>query len=50
MNAKELDYINLKQRYLSFLKKNETKKKPIIDKVGKFNRFYLPLSKWIFPI
>ena len=50
MNAKELDYINLKKRYLSFLKKNETKKKPIIDKVGKFNRFYLPLSKWIYSV
>ena len=50
MSAKELDYINLKKRYLSFLKKNETKKKPIIDKVGKFNRFYLPLSKWIYSV
>ena len=50
MNAKDLDYINLKKRYLSFLKKSETKKKPIIDKVGKFNKFYLPLSKWIYSV
>ena len=38
MNKKDLDYINLKKRYLGFLKKNETKRKPIIDKVGKFNK------------
>ena len=50
MNTKDLDYINLKKRYLGFLKKNETKGKPIIDKIGKLNNFYLPLSKWIYSV
>ena len=44
MSRQSLDYINLKKKYLVFLKKNETKRKPIIDKVGKLNNFYLPLS------
>ena len=46
----EKDYINLKKRYLGFLKKKEINKKPIIDKVGKFNKFYLPLSNWIYSV
>ncbi len=50
MSRQSLDYINLKKKYLVFLKKNETKRKPIIDKVGKLNNFYLPLSKWIYSV
>ena len=50
MSTQGLDYINLKKKYLGFLKKNETKRKPIIDKVGKLNNFYLPLSKWIYSV
>ena len=50
MNTKGLDYINLKKKYLGFLKKNETKKKPIVDKLGKLNNFYLPLSEWIYSV
>ena len=50
MNTKGLDYINLKKKYLVFLKKNETKKKPIVDKLGKLNNFYLPLSEWIYSV
>ena len=50
MNIKNLDYVNLKKKYLVFLKKKEIKKKPIIDKVGKLNKFYLPLSNWIYSV
>ena len=48
MNLKSSDYSNIKKTYLEFLKKKEVAGKPIIDKVGKLNRFYLPLSKWIY--
>ena len=48
MNLKNSDYLNIKKIYLEFLKKKEVTGKPIIDKVGKLNRFYLPLSKWIY--
>ena len=39
---------NLKEQYLKFLKKKEISGKPLIDKIGKFNTFYLPLSEWIY--
>ena len=48
MNLKSFDYSSIKKTYLEFLKKKEVAGKPIIDKVGKLNRFYLPLSKWIY--
>ena len=48
MNLKSSDYLNIKKRYLDFLKKKEVASKPIVDKVGKFNTFYLPLSDWIY--
>jgi len=48
MNLKSSDYSSIKKKYLEFLKKKEVAGKPIIDKVGKLNRFYLPLSKWIY--
>ena len=48
MNLKSSDYSSIKKTYLEFLKKKEVAGKPIIDKVGKLNRFYLPLSKWIY--
>ena len=37
----------IKSEYLNFLKKQEVAGKPIVDKLGKLNKFYLPLSKWI---
>ena len=40
----------IKSDYLRFLKKQETVGKPIVDKIGKLNTFYLPLSKWIYSI
>ena len=43
------DYQIIKKEYLKFLKKNEVGKS-IIDKIGKFNNFYLPLSEWIYSI
>ncbi len=48
MNLKSPHYLNIKRSYLNFLKKKERAGKPIIDKVGKLNTFYLPLSKWIY--
>ena len=48
MNLKSSGYKNIKNAYLKFLKKREITGKPIIDKIGKLNRFYLPLSKWIY--
>ncbi len=43
------DYQIIKKEYLKFLKKNEVGKS-IVDKIGKFNNFYLPLSEWIYSI
>ena len=40
----------IKSDYLKFLKKQEVVGKPIIDKIGKLNKFYLPLSHWIYSI
>ena len=40
----------IKSDYLKFLKKREVVGKPIIDKVGKLNKFYLPLSEWLYSI
>ena len=48
MSLKKSDYLDIKKKYLEFLKKKEIAGKPIIDKVGKLNKFYLPLSKWIY--
>ena len=39
-----------KSDYLKYLKKQEVSGKPIIDKLGKLNKFYLPLSEWIYSI
>ncbi len=40
----------IKSDYLKFLKKQEFAGKPIVDKIGKLNTFYLPLSEWIYSI
>ena len=40
----------IKSEYLKFLKKKEVAGKPIVDKLGKLNKFYLPLADWIFSI
>ncbi len=40
----------IKSDYLKYLKKQEVAGKPIIDKIGKLNRFYLPLSEWLYTI
>ena len=37
-----------KTDYLKYLKKQEITGKPIVDKLGKLNKFYLPLSEWIY--
>ena len=48
MNFKSSYYSDIKKIYLKFLKKKEVAGKPLIDKVGKLNTFYLPLSEWIY--
>ena len=48
MNLRRSSYPNIKKMYLSFLKKREVVGKPIADKIGKLNKFYLPLSEWIY--
>jgi len=40
----------IKSDYLKFLKKQEVAGKPIVDKIVKLNKFYLPLSEWIYSI
>ena len=40
----------IKSDYLKFIKKQEVKGKPIIDKLGKLKKFYIPLSDWIYSI
>ena len=50
MNEKNLNDFNIKKEYLSFLKKKELKSNPIVDKIGKLNFFYLPLSRWIYSL
>ena len=44
MNFKSSNYSSIKKKYLKFLKKKEVTGKTIVDKVGKFDTFYLPLS------
>ena len=43
MNFKSPDYSYIKKIYLKFLKKKEVASKPLVDKIGKLNTFYLPL-------
>ena len=40
----------IKNDYLKFIKRQEVKGKTIVDKLGKLNKFYLPLSEWIYSI
>ena len=40
----------IKNDYLKFLKKQEVVGKPIVDKIGKLKKFYLPLSEWIYSV
>ena len=39
-----------KSDYYKYLKKQEVAGKPIVDKLGKINKFYLPLSDWIYSV
>ena len=39
-----------KSDYYKYLKKQEVTGKPIVDKLGKINKFYLPLSDWIYSV
>ena len=40
----------IKSDYLKFIKTQEVAGKRIIDKIGKLNKFYIPLSEWIYSI
>ncbi len=48
MSFKSSQYSKIKEIYLKFLKKKEVAGKPLVDKIGKLNTFYLPLSEWIY--
>ena len=48
MSLKKSNYTFIKNNYLNFLKKKELKGKPIKNKIEKLNKFYLPLSNWIY--
>ncbi len=48
MSLDKSNYNIIKKSYLNFLKKRELKGKSIKKKVEKFNKFYLPLSNWIY--
>ncbi len=48
MSLKKSNYTSIKNSYLDFLKKKEVKGKPIKNKIEKLNKFYLPLSNWIY--
>ncbi len=50
MEKREVDYSYIKKEFLNFLKKKEYKRKSISNKIDKLNKFYLPLSKWIYSI
>ena len=50
MSIKDFNYSDLKNKYLVFLKKKEVGNKTIVDKIGKLNKFYLPLAKWIYSV
>ena len=39
---------NLKKKYLSFLKKQEVKGEPFLNKINQFKNFYLPISEYIY--
>ncbi len=40
----------IKSEYLKYLRRHEEVGKPIVDKIGKLNKFYIPLSEWIYSI
>ena len=40
-------YQKLKKKYLKFLASQEVMSEPFRDKLGQFNKFYLPISKMI---
>ena len=48
MSLNKFNYTFIKNNYLDFLKKKELKGKPIKNKIEKLNKFYLPLSNWIY--
>ena len=50
MGSKDLGYQILKNEYLKFLKKRESKGNKLIDKIDKLNKFYLPVCSWIYSV
>ena len=47
MEVKSFNYQKVKKKYLKFLNSQEVMSEPFRDKIGQFNRFYLPMSKMI---
>ncbi len=48
MNSHQYNYQKVKGRYLNFLKSQEILSEPFRDKMGQFDKFFLPLSENIF--
>ena len=47
MEDKKFNFQKVKKKYLNFLSSQEVMSEPFRDKIGQFNRFYLPISKMI---
>ncbi len=48
MEDKQFNYQKAKIKYLKFLNSQEVMSEPFRDKLGQFNKFYLPISKMIY--
>ena len=47
MEDRRFNYHKVKKKYLKFLASQEVMSEPFRDKLGQFNKFYLPISKMI---
>ena len=48
MKLSSLEYQKIKKKYLHFLKSQEVTSEPFRNKIGQLNKFYLPLSEFIY--
>ena len=48
MKLSSLKYQKIKKKYLHFLKSQEVTSEPFRNKIGQLNKFYLPLSEFIY--
>jgi len=48
MKEEEISFENIKDQYLSYIKKQEVTGEPFYDKIGQLNNFYIPICEYIF--